>query len=101
MKRERYPRIIKRYGDRRDHSDFSAGKIIFPLISIALMVTIFLFSAQPADDSQELSDGLLYQLIRLFEGVLPEAVLAFLTSYIRKIAHFIIYMLRNQYLYKK
>ena len=93
MGRDRYPRIVRRYGDKRDRKDFRSSKVFFPVLTLLIMALIFILSAQPADDSQKLSDGLLYTIVSLLDGLVSDGVIDFLVEYIRKVAHFVIYLL--------
>ena len=66
---------------------------MFGLLSAALMVSIFCFSAQPADESMETSNGFLYWLLSPFDSFFRSeeqkaALIEFLRGYIRKAAHF-------------
>ena len=54
------------------------------------MGAIFYLSSQPAPQSQELSDGLLYRLLTFF-GLEDETMIARYGKLIRKIAHFVEY----------
>lgn len=58
---------------------------------IGIMVGIFCFSSQPAGDSRNLSDGLLYDIIKLLNINVTTDTLEFLSVFIRKAAHFSIY----------
>ncbi len=68
-------------------------KIVLWALVAGCMVMIFFFSAQPSDDSMDLSDGLLEGLLRLLNISLPEDVVIFMRVLIRKVAHFAVYML--------
>lgn len=68
-------------------------KIVLWILLIGCMVLIFHFSAQPADDSMELSDGLLNKILAFLNIKLPEYVVIFMRVFIRKVAHFAIYAL--------
>lgn len=74
-------------------------KIILWALVIGCMALIFSFSAQGADDSMDLSDGLLHAILRVLHISLPESVITFLRVFIRKVAHFSIYMLLGFFMY--
>lgn len=74
-------------------------RIILWAFVIGCMVLIFSFSAQPSDDSMDLSDGLLHAILRFLHINLPEAVITFMRVFIRKVAHFSIYMLLGFLMY--
>lgn len=63
---------------------------LYALLSLALMGIIFWFSSQPATRSQVLSDGLLYNILRVL-GLEDSAAMELYGKLIRKIAHFIEY----------
>lgn len=68
-------------------------RIVLWALVISCMVLIFSFSAQSADESSDLSDGLLDDILK-FLNINPEnEVIVFLRMFIRKVAHFSIYML--------
>ena len=70
--------------------------VFFAALSLATMVTIFLFSAQPAELSAELSgefSGWVDNLLNAFKWLLSEGVRLWIKTYIRKIAHFTLYAL--------
>ena len=60
------------------------------LLLLSVMSAIFVFSSQPADESQKLSDGFLDRL-GAFLGFLPE-IAGNAGKYIRKCAHFVEFM---------
>ena len=72
-------------------------KVVLWFAVIACMVTIFMFSAQSSDTSNELSEGFLYRVLDFFNywEKMPRAMqfeqLEKLHVIIRKIAHFSIY----------
>lgn len=68
-------------------------KIVLWVLLVGCMVLIFHFSAQPADDSMDLSDGLLNKILAFLKISLPEHVVIFMRVFIRKVAHFAIYAL--------
>ncbi len=68
-------------------------KIVLWILLIGCMVLIFNFSSQPADDSMDLSDGLLNKILVFLKISLPEDVVIFMRVFIRKVAHFAIYAL--------
>ena len=65
---------------------FSLGKLITLLLPLAWMVLIFCFSHQPAEQSAELSNGLVSKLIEIFH-------LPFTDHFVRKSAHYSEYAL--------
>ncbi len=68
-------------------------KLILWVLVIGCMVMIFSFSAQPAEDSQELSDSMLDEILRIFMVNASDETIAFLSVFIRKVAHFAVYAL--------
>ena len=68
-------------------------KIVLWTLVIGCMVMIFSFSAQPAKNSMDLSDGLLNRLLDFLHVDLAEETVLFMRMFIRKIAHFCVYML--------
>ena len=58
------------------------------------LLLIFYFSSQVADDSNELSHGIMNNIIKFIEGLFPNSTFDFsnLNFYIRKSAHFITYL---------
>lgn len=74
-------------------------KIILWALVIGLMVTIFAFSHQPSDMSQDLSDWLLNDILLFFKIEVDMPTLEFLSVAIRKLAHFSIYALLGFLLY--
>lgn len=68
-------------------------KVVLWALVILCMALIFSFSAQGADDSMDLSDGLLYDILNFLHIELSLEVVTFLRVFIRKVAHFSIYML--------
>lgn len=68
-------------------------KIVLWALVIGCMALIFSFSAQPADNSMNLSDGLLHSILRFLHIDLSEEIITFLRVFIRKVAHFSIYAL--------
>lgn len=70
-----------------------AKKIVLWILVICCMVMIFSFSAQTSEESNELSGSLLDRIIRLLAVNASEETIAFLSVFIRKVAHFSIYAL--------
>ncbi len=71
-------------------------KILFVIelfLTLILMGTIFYFSSQPADESQELSDGIVYHVIVLFRAVIPSISFNIASFIVRKAAHMTEYLL--------
>ncbi len=74
-------------------------RIILWALVIGCMGMIFMFSAQPANESTDLSDGLLIDILNFFD-IKPEVkTLEFLSFFIRKTAHFCIYALLGSLVY--
>ncbi len=75
-------------------------RIVTALLFLALMTVVFCLSAQTADDSSDLSDGI---TIKIIEGIFPnfnefsavkqETIVHNTTFYVRKFAHFSLYFL--------
>lgn len=57
------------------------------------MLLIFMFSAQDATESTEVSNSVLVWIMDHMRMIMPGAILDFLMGYIRKVAHFTIYMM--------
>lgn len=74
-------------------------KIVLWALVICCMALIFHFSSQPADDSMDLSDGLLDKILAFFNINLPKATVGFLRVFIRKVAHFSVYALLGLLVY--
>lgn len=66
-------------------------RIVLWVLVIGIMVGIFCFSNQKSVESMELSDGLLYDIVRFLKLDVPDDVMAFLSVFIRKVAHFSVY----------
>lgn len=78
--------------------------IIYILLSIACMITIFIFSSKNTNDSNSTSKGLIYKIVNVCENVfdveLNEKELVDELNYpIRKVAHFSIYFLLGIFVY--
>lgn len=73
-------------------------KVLTWLPVLAWMILIFLFSAQPADDSAAISGGLMSWLIDQLTRLFPDLTLNldFFHHFIRKTAHFIVYAILGQ-----
>ncbi len=76
------------------------GFLVFSFLSVSLMVTIFCFSAQPAEISQNTSDGFFATVeaivAKLYGGAVPPTVDAMLLDFhaiLRKLAHGFVYFL--------
>ena len=69
-------------------------KTITIILIIIWMVTIFMFSAQPSDESSNLSDGFTKTLLKIL-NIHPEnqEELDKIETIIRKLAHYTIYLL--------
>ena len=68
--------------------------LVFSALSVAVMILIFLFSAQNANDSAALSGeigGWVEEFLNGFRWLLGEGVIIWIRTYIRKIAHFTLY----------
>lgn len=74
-------------------TDRMVKKIVLWALVIGCMAMIFSFSAQPATDSMNLSDGLLNGILRFLHISLPVSTVTFMRTFIRKVAHFAVYML--------
>lgn len=66
---------------------------IFLLLSLIWMGVIFYFSHQIADESQKLSDGILYRIKNILTFIFPNADDDFLSFVVRKSAHAFEYFL--------
>ena len=62
-------------------------------ITLLLMYIIFRYSAQPAQKSQQLSDGIVYYAIVLFEKIIPNITFDTASFIVRKAAHMTEYLL--------
>lgn len=60
---------------------------------IATMLLIFIFSGQDATESTEVSNFVLIWIMDHVSKIMPQVLLDFLMGYIRKVAHFTIYMI--------
>ena len=72
------------------------GFSVFALLSIAVMIIIFVFSSQKAEDSAALSGefgGFLEKMLSGLEWLLGKNLLLWIKAYLRKIAHFVLYTL--------
>ena len=70
--------------------------LIFGTLSLIIMVQIFLFSAQKAEDSAALSGelaGFVEKILNSMEWLFGEGFLPWVKTYLRKIAHFVLYTL--------
>ena len=70
--------------------------LIFALLSIAVMITIFVFSSQKAETSAALSGefgGFIEKMLSGLEWLLGKNLLLWIKTYLRKIAHFVLYTL--------
>lgn len=65
--------------------------LVCSLAALGVMVVIFIFSSQNGAESSAVSGNICRLLVQVLGPVLPDAILSFLTEYIRKIAHFSIY----------
>ena len=68
-------------------------KVVLWLLVLGCMAVIFSFSGQSAEESTGLSDSLLYDVLSFLKLELSETMIAFLSVFIRKVAHFSIYAL--------
>ena len=76
--------------------------IIFAVLSLAVMVFIFIFSAQSAEQSQSLSDDFgdkLKILLNSLSWLFSEGASDFIYTHIRKIAHFTLYALLGTFVF--
>lgn len=70
--------------------------LIFGILSILAMVIIFLFSAQKAEDSAALSvefGSFIEKMLNGMDWLFGESLLLWIKTYLRKIAHFVLYTL--------
>ena len=63
---------------------------------LLIMLLIFCFSGQNGKTSLGVSDGVLAVILQAFSDLLSPAFSAWLVQYIRKVAHFLIYLLLGQ-----
>ena len=68
-----------------------ASLVIWLSLALAVAVTIFLFSSQPAEVSNETSKGALRKLLELFLGESTDALIRQYNHPLRKAAHFTLY----------
>ena len=78
--------------------------IIYILLSIACMITIFIFSIKNNNDSNSTSKGLIYKIINICEDIFDKdfdekELIDELNYPIRKVAHFSIYFLLGIFVY--
>lgn len=66
---------------------------VFIMLSLTVMGVIFMFSSQDSDESGAVSDFVSYIISKMLSPILPESVMDFILTYIRKIAHSTIYFL--------
>lgn len=66
-------------------------KLFWQAATLCWMIVIFLFSSQPATESGELSDGLLFDILDWLNIEVSISTGEFLSVFIRKAAHFSIY----------
>lgn len=70
--------------------------LVFGLLSLMIMVIIFLFSAQRAEDSAALSGefgSFIEKLLNGMKWLLGKNLVLWIKAYLRKIAHFVLYTL--------
>ena len=68
-----------------------ASLVIWLSLTLLVAVTIFLFSSQPAEVSNETSKGALRKLLELFLGESTDALIRQYNHPLRKAAHFTLY----------
>ena len=75
-------------------------RIVSAILLLALMTAIFCFSAQEADESSDLSDGITFKIIAGFfpdfeelSQTEQEDIIYDTTFYVRKLAHFSLYFM--------
>ena len=78
--------------------------IIYILLSIACMITIFIFSSKNTNESNSTSKGLIYKIVNICEDIFnkdydEEKIIDELNYPIRKVAHFSIYFLLGIFVY--
>lgn len=66
---------------------------IYLILTILIMVSIFLFSAQNAEDSAKISDTAYENMDNMLRSGLPGVIADFIQDNFRKFAHFFLYML--------
>lgn len=74
-------------------TNYKLRGIIFCIIGTIIMIVIFYFSAQEGDESTELSNSIYASIVKYLSPILSDGITDFLYLYIRKVAHFSIYML--------
>lgn len=70
--------------------------LVFGILSLITMVIIFLFSAQKAETSAALSGqfgSFIEKILNGMDWLLSEGILQWIKTYLRKIAHFVLYTL--------
>ena len=78
--------------------------IIYILLSILCMITIFVFSSKNTNESNGTSKGLIYNIVNVCENIFnteldEESLVDELNYPIRKVAHFSIYFLLGIFIY--
>lgn len=68
-----------------------ASLVIWLSLTLLVAITIFLFSSQPAEVSNETSKGALRKLLELFLGESTDALIRQYNHPLRKAAHFTLY----------
>ncbi len=77
---------------RGEEMKIKAWRVLFLVLTLAVMIIIFAFSSQSADLSGDLSEGVTRSILPFLEGASPEVVERF-NHIIRKCAHAFIYAL--------
>ena len=75
--------------------------ILFACLSVATMIIIFLFSAQVAEDSRNISNevgNMVEYLLSVFKWLFSDGLILWIKTHIRKIAHFTAYTLLGGFL---
>lgn len=75
--------------------------LLFASLSIAVMVAIFLFSSQTAENSAALSGefkGIVDKVLNCFKWLFSDGAILWIKNHIRKIAHFALYTLLGAFL---
>ena len=78
---------------------YNKKMVIYSTITLLIMALIFFFSSQEAEDSMYVSDTTLSFIIETVGHSLSDSVQLFLEEYIRKVAHFTIYMILGMFAY--
>lgn len=75
--------------------------LVFASLSLLVMITIFLFSAQAAETSAELSGkvgSFVERVLSLLKWIFNDDAVLWIITYLRKIAHFVLYAILGGFL---